>query len=176
MRYLKNAPSFYEIKDEIKEILDGSIFVAHNVRFDYSFVTEEYFNLGYTYTRKQLCTIKLFKKIFPGLKSYGLGNLIKHFEIEVESRHRAMADVKATYEIMQMALAQTNADTQLEKVLNESIRDVKYPQAVKYDIINNLPEKTGIYFFYVFLLYLQSCLLDRQRLIMRSLWNPTSLP
>jgi DNA polymerase-3 subunit epsilon len=145
---LFDAPKFYEVAKKIIEITDNCIFVAHNVRFDYSFVTEEYFNLGYTYTRKQLCTIKLFKKIFPGLKSYGLGNLIKHFEIEVESRHRAMADVKATYEIMQMALAQTNADTQLEKVLNESIRDVKYPQAVKYDIINNLPEKTGIYFFY----------------------------
>ena len=58
-----------------------------------------------------------------------------------------MADVKATYEIMQMALAQTNAGTQLDKVLNESIRDVKYPQAVKYELINNLPEKTRDVFF-----------------------------
>ena len=56
---LVNAPKFYEVAKKIIEITDNCIFVAHNVRFDFSFVTEEYYNLGYTYTRKQLCTIKI---------------------------------------------------------------------------------------------------------------------
>lgn len=132
-----DAPRFYEIARKIIEITQDCIFVAHNVRFDYSFITEEYYNLGFTYSRKQLCTIKLFKKFFPGLNSYGLGNLIRHFNINVDSRHRAMADVKATFDIMKMGMEQPQSETILKTILNESIRDTKYPPAVKYDLIED---------------------------------------
>ena len=143
-----DAPRFYEIARKIIEITQDCIFVAHNVRFDYSFIAEEYYNLGFTYSRKQLCTIKLFKKFFPGLKSYGLGNLIRHFNINVESRHRAMADVKATLDILKMGIEQPQSSDILKNILNESIRDTKYPPAVNYELIESLPEKTGVYYFY----------------------------
>ena len=52
---VKNAPKFYEIAKKIVEMTEGCVFVAHNVRFDYSFIQEEFRRLGYTYVRKQLC-------------------------------------------------------------------------------------------------------------------------
>ncbi|MFZ1750838.1 MAG: 3'-5' exonuclease, partial [Saprospiraceae bacterium] len=91
-----DAPRFYEVAKKVVEMTDNTIFVAHNVRFDYSFIKEEFATLGYTFTRRQLCTVVLSRKAFPGLKSYSLGNLIKHFDIKVQNRHRAMDDVLAT--------------------------------------------------------------------------------
>jgi len=65
-----NAPRFYEVAKKIVEMTQGTIFVAHNVRFDYSFIKEEFKRLGYTYTRRKLCTVRLSRKAFPGLSSY----------------------------------------------------------------------------------------------------------
>ena len=54
-----NAPKFYEVAKNVVEKTENAIFVAHNVRFDYSFLREEFGKLGYTYTRRQLCTVRL---------------------------------------------------------------------------------------------------------------------
>ena len=78
-----SAPRFYEVAKKIVEMTEGAIFVAHNVRFDYSFLREEFTSLGFTFTRRQLCTVVLSRKSFPGLRSYSLGNLIRHFGITV---------------------------------------------------------------------------------------------
>ena len=65
-----DAPKFYEVAKKIVELTEGTIFVAHNVRFDYSFIREEFQRLGYTFSRKQLCTVRLSRKAFPGLRSW----------------------------------------------------------------------------------------------------------
>ena len=45
-KMVANAPKFYEVAKQIVKITEGAIFVAHNVRFDYSFVQEEFRRLG----------------------------------------------------------------------------------------------------------------------------------
>lgn len=142
------APKFYEVARKIIEITQDCVFVAHNVRFDYSFVTEEYSNLGYTYSRKQLCTIKLFRKLFPGLNSYSLEKLIKYFDISVMRRHRAMDDVMATLEIMKKGMEKPGSSFLLNTLLNTSMLETKYPPNLNIESINKLPEKTGIYYFH----------------------------
>lgn len=62
---VQDAPKFYEIAKTVVELLDGAIFVAHNVRFDYTFIKNEFKALGYTFTKRQLCTVKLSRKAFP---------------------------------------------------------------------------------------------------------------
>jgi len=101
---VSEAPKFHELARRVVEITEGAIFVAHNVRFDYGFLKEEFARLGYTYTRRNLCTVRLSRKVFPGLRSYSLGNLIKHFGIRVKDRHRAMADTQATVELFERIL------------------------------------------------------------------------
>jgi DNA polymerase III subunit epsilon len=58
---VSDAPKFFEVAKKIVEMTEGAIFVAHNARFDYSFLCEEFRRLGYTYTRKQLCTLRLMR-------------------------------------------------------------------------------------------------------------------
>ena len=145
---VSSAPKFFEIAKKIVELTEDCIFVAHNVRFDYGFVTEEFYNLGYTYSRKQLDTLKLFKNFFPGLKSYSLGKLIDHFNIKVDSRHRAMADVNATLEILKIGLQNQSSANYLYKNLKTTLKQTKFPTAISGDKYENLPEKTGVYYFY----------------------------
>lgn len=144
---IKDSPKFYEVAKKIVEITEDCIFVAHNVRFDYNFITEEFKRLGFTYSRKQLCTIKIFRKFFPGLKSYSLGNLIKEFNIPVNSRHRAMSDVEATLDIFKLGLKLPNSDKILSNNFGIEIKETPLPLGINQEDIFNLPELTGVYYF-----------------------------
>ena len=66
-RMVADAPKFFQVAKKIVEMTEGAIFVAHNVRFDYGFIREEFRRLGFTYMRKQLCTVRLSRKAFPGI-------------------------------------------------------------------------------------------------------------
>lgn len=141
-----DAPKFYEVAKTVVEMTEGAIFVAHNVRFDYSFIKEAFKNLGYTYSKRQLDTVRLARKSFPGLKSYSLGNLIKHFGIKVKSRHRALADALATTELLEMILQKENAEDNINLFINHGLRESQLPNAITMDTLHNLPEECGVYY------------------------------
>ena len=61
---LESAPTLYDIKDEILELLDGAVFVAHNVRFDYGFLRCEFKRIGTNFSSKHFCTVKLSRSLF----------------------------------------------------------------------------------------------------------------
>jgi len=145
---VKDAPKFYEVAKKIVEMTEGAIFVAHNVRFDYSFVREEFARLGYTYTRKTLCTVRLSRKAFPGLRSYSLEKLIQHFKIKVNDRHRAMADTMATVEIFEKILNQDATQEQVTEMVNLGIKEALLPKNLSLEKIHALPEATGVYYFH----------------------------
>ena len=143
-----DAPKFFEIAKRLVEITEGAIFVAHNARFDYTFIKNEFSRLGYTYTRRQLCTVRLARRAFPGLRSYSLGNLIKHFNISVKQRHRAMADVEATVEVFEKALSVDGNQEEITLMVNAGIKESKLPPGVTIDLLHALPEVTGVYYFH----------------------------
>ncbi len=99
-----NAPRFFEIARRIIELTEGSIFVAHNVQFDYGFIEAEFKRFGYNFSRKKLCTVKMSRKIIPGYKSYSLGNICSELGISIDSRHRAAGDAKATVKLFELLL------------------------------------------------------------------------
>ncbi|MCX6257903.1 MAG: exonuclease domain-containing protein [Bacteroidia bacterium] len=141
-----DAPKFFEVARHIVELTDGKVFVAHNVGFDYNFVRHEFKRLGYEYTRKQLCTVKLSRKLIPGKRSYSLGNLCNDLDIRIENRHRAAGDALATVKLFELLLKTNGKDSPncfndpyLLKGLNPSINEA---------LIDKLPEDTGVYYFY----------------------------
>lgn len=142
-----SAPRFYEIAKTIIELTEDAIFVAHNVNFDYNFIRYEFERLGYTYSRKQLCTVKLSRKAFPGLSSYSLGNLIQHFGIEVSARHRALDDAKAAC-ILLHRIIDTDLPESSRDLIRRGIRENKLPESISMDRLHTLPEITGVYYFY----------------------------
>ncbi|MGO3301288.1 MAG: 3'-5' exonuclease, partial [Pseudoalteromonas sp.] len=97
-----NAPTFAEIVDTLLEKLKGSIFVAHNVNFDYGFIRKECEMAGHRFKMPKMCTVVESRKAFAGLKSYSLGNLSAHFNLNLTDHHRALADATATAELLKL--------------------------------------------------------------------------
>lgn len=145
---VENAPRFYEIAKTIVEFTEDSVFVAHNVRFDYNFIREEFKSLGYTYSKKVLCTVKLSRKVFPGLRSYSLGNLIQHFGISVANRHRAMDDVMATADIFLRIINGDQHEDSIAAMIDGGIKEFNLPGNFTMDYLHGLPEEPGVYYFY----------------------------
>ncbi len=62
---VENAPLFEDIAEHVFNLLQGQIFIAHNVNFDYSFLRHELDHCGYKLQAKKLCTVRLSRKVFP---------------------------------------------------------------------------------------------------------------
>lgn len=143
-----HAPKFYEIAKQIVEMTDGAIFVAHNVSFDYSFIREEFARLGYPYSRKQLCTVRLSRKVFPGLTSYSLSNLKRHFDIQADKSHRALDDTLATVALFERILAAQQGADQVKTLVNHGVRETKLPQGITLERLHAAPENCGVYYLH----------------------------
>ena len=143
-----DAPKFYEVAKRIVQLTEGCVFVAHNVRFDYGFVQEEFRRLGYTFSRQQLCTVKLSRVAFPGLRSYALGNLIQHFGIQVNDRHRALADTLATVEIFEKILLKEENLKAATQMVNKGIKENALPEGISMQKLHDLPESCGVYYLH----------------------------
>jgi DNA polymerase III subunit epsilon len=143
---VREAPKFYEVAKEIIEITQDCYFVAHNVHFDYKFIREEFRDLGYNYHRKLLCTLRLSRLAFPQLPSYKLGHLIKHFNIPVKERHRALEDAKATAILFSQIWTQQKGVFQSENTF--ALAQSKIPLHFTREMVDQIPEECGVYYFY----------------------------
>jgi DNA polymerase-3 subunit epsilon len=144
---VKDAPRFYEVAKDIVELTEGKVFVAHNVRFDYSFLKKEFSSLGFNYQRKTLCTVRLSRQMIPGLPSYSLGKLCHSIGIELNDRHRAGGDAEATALLLDRIIKQNDTDS-ISTFINGEIKSSLLPPAIDKQKIDDLPEETGIYYFY----------------------------
>ncbi len=137
---LVNAPKFFEVARDIVEITEGCTFVAHNAAFDYSFVKQEFLNLGYKYKRPVLCTVKMARKLLPGHPSYSLGNLCSSLGIQITSRHRASGDALATVKLFERLLS-------VDPTLSQIPTDGLHP-SLDRSIFSRLPLTAGVYYFH----------------------------
>ncbi|MEQ9063511.1 MAG: exonuclease domain-containing protein [Vicingaceae bacterium] len=139
------APKFYEVAKRVFQMTENRIFVAHNVSFDYNFIRAEFESLGGEFKRKKLCTVQMSRKLIPGKRSYSLGNLCSDLGIENEARHRALGDAKATAKLFDHLLS-------LDGVNRENLFSPNFLRkmntVVDLDMIRELPESTGVYYFF----------------------------
>ena len=144
---VENEKDFKSVAAELYDLLHDKIFVAHNVNFDYSFVNHYLLACGYQLCCKKLCTVRLGRKIVPGLKGYGLGKICKHLGIEIEERHRAKGDARATATLLHYLLKMdTNGDVQT--MLKGGSKEQFLPPNVVASDIKKLPAQPGVYYFH----------------------------
>ncbi|MCC7303752.1 MAG: GIY-YIG nuclease family protein [Bacteroidia bacterium] len=144
---LEDAPRFYEVAKEIMLFTRDSIFVAHNVGFDYGFVREEFKSLGADFSRPKLCTVRMSRKIFPGHASYSLGNLCNALGIEIHGRHRAKGDAEATVKLFERLL-ENDAEGFIAKAVKRHSREATLPPNLPTEVFEKIPEDTGVYYFH----------------------------
>lgn len=143
---VKDAPGFDEVADTLFELLNDKIFIAHNVNFDYSFLKHHFKGSGYELTAKKLCTVKLARKVSPGLPSYSLGNLCRLLQLPISNRHRAGGDAMATVKLFEHCLA-NNGIEHIEQMLKRSSADQWLPLHLTKKDILQLPVCPGVYYF-----------------------------
>lgn len=144
---LQDAPEFKEVAPRIFELLASSVFVAHNVNFDYSFVRHELAQAGFFLNVPRLCTVRMSRKLRPGLPSYSLGKLCDSLGIEVLHRHRAAGDADATAVLFGMLL-RWDSEGAIVKMLEKGSKEQLLPPNVPKADFDRLPGSPGVYFFH----------------------------
>lgn len=144
---LVGAPTFDEIKDEVYEILEDSVFVAHNVRFDYGFLRQEFKKYGTKLSLKHFCTVKLSRLLYPHHKKHNLDAIIENFDIKCENRHRAFDDAKVLFEFYKKSQKLIKSDL-FEQAVNIALKRPSIPLNITQDTLDSLPDSPGVYTFY----------------------------
>jgi DNA polymerase-3 subunit epsilon len=102
---VQDAPTFAQLADRVVSALAGRVFVAHNARFDWNFISEEIRRArDLALDGPQLCTVRLARRLVKGVRSCGLDNLTQHFGFENPARHRAAGDALVTADLLSRLL------------------------------------------------------------------------
>lgn len=143
---LVTAPYFEDIAERLATFLEGCLFVAHNVLFDYSFIKRELKAAGFDYAPKLFCTVRLSRALYTGVKGHSLEKIIARHNIPVAARHRAYDDALALHHFVTIA----SGDHGLEAVTKNIQIQTKtrtLPPNVLEEVVQDLPESPGIYIF-----------------------------
>jgi DNA polymerase III subunit epsilon len=146
-RMVANAPSFGEIAGQVFELLQDKVFVAHNVNFDYSFVKHHLLAAGHDLNTKKLCTVRLARKVLPGLNGYSLSKLTQQLNINHGMHHRAGGDALATADLLAIILAK-DTDGVVNTMLKGRTSEQYLPPHLPVEELESLPTSSGVYYFY----------------------------
>lgn len=144
---VRNAPKIAEIAHQIVNFTKDQIFVAHSVNFDYHVIKNELKDHGISFVRKKLCTVRLSRRIFPGLASYSLGKLCSALDIPLRDRHRARGDAHATTLLFHKILKSEDSEQLIKTFLNARSQEATLPPALSREVYDSLPRATGVYYF-----------------------------
>lgn len=145
-KMVATAPTFSQIAAKVHALLQGQIFVAHNVQFDYSFIKAQLKQEGYALQCSKLCTVRLSRLILPGLPSYSLGKLCRSIGIPLENRHRAGGDSAATA-LLFKRLMDADQHHHIAKSLKRNSKESILPPYVPKEHWEKLPARPGVYYF-----------------------------
>lgn len=139
-------PTFAEITAELHNILKGAVFIAHNVRFDYSFLKHEFANLGINFSPRLLCTVRLSRALYSSHRGHNLAKLIERHQIPVKARHRALDDARALLHFSQLAFEEHGYDL-FNQAIHRQLKTQSLPPHLDASQINNIENVAGVYIF-----------------------------
>ena len=98
---VRHAPLFDDVAGTIYALLQDTVFVAHNIQFDYRFLNAELERVGYPeLDLKGVDTVQLSQILYPCLASYRLQDLSAALKISHERPHQADSDAVVTAELL----------------------------------------------------------------------------
>lgn len=148
-RMVADAPPFAALADEVLERLSGRLFIAHNARFDYGFLKNEFRRVGLRFHADQLCTVKLSRALYPQHFKHNLDSLIARFGIDVPPgmRHRALGDAEAVRVFLEAAGRELGRDVVLAATHAQALSP-DLPPGIDPDVADALPDVPGAYLFH----------------------------
>ena len=144
---LNGAPEFSQIAEELLSKLKGRTLVAHNARFDYSFLKNEFERAGMSYNNKPLCSVKFSRNLYPQFKRHGLSQIIERFGLSIENRHRALDDAEMIYQFFLKSSALFSTE-EIAATCKQQLKKPALPMNLPSSEIDKLPASAGVYYFY----------------------------
>lgn len=144
---LEDAPNFSQVVEKVQEMLEDTIFVAHNVRFDYGFFYREFERLGLPFSMKHFCTVKLSRRLFPEHLHHNLDAVKERLQLTCTARHRAYQDAHLLYQFYQKIQTMFPGEL-LDETIQALMKAPSLPPLLAPEMINNLPRTPGVYIFY----------------------------
>jgi DNA polymerase III subunit epsilon len=146
------APRFADIAPLVLEKLCSSvapapIFVAHNARFDYSFLRAEFRRLDVNFSAKVLCTVKLSRRLFPEHPRHSLDAVMERHALVCSARHRALGDARVLSEFW-FKLRRTLPEAALAAAAQTLLGQRTLPAHLPADLADEMPEGPGVYRFF----------------------------
>ncbi len=121
-----DAPTFDELRAEVRSRLEGRLFVAHNARFDYGFVRSEFRRVGEKFAAPVLCTVRLSRSLFPDHGRHNLDTLIERWGLQCGQRHRALGDAAVLPDLLAAFEGAVGAD-RVQQVVDASRFESRLP-------------------------------------------------
>ncbi len=141
------APRFEAVAERLLELLDGAVLVAHNVRFDHGFLKNEYQRLDIDLRVRQLCTVRLSRKLYPQHKGHGLDAIMRRHDLHNVARHRAMGDVDAVLAWLDQATGEFGEST-LQQAARELVSGAASAPPHLETALRDIPDAPGVYLMY----------------------------
>ncbi len=144
---VRGAPSFADIADEVFSRIEGSVFVAHNARFDYGFLKNEFKRLERAFQPRVLCTVKLSRALYPEHHRHGLDALIARHDLGCDARHRALGDARVLWDFVQLVHAEKPPEA-IRAALKKAMKSPSLPSGLEATAVDAVPESPGVYIFH----------------------------
>lgn len=144
---VRHAPDFFDLREAIRALLEGAVFVAHNARFDYGFIKNEFRRQRESFTADVLCTVRLSRRLYPAASGHGLDALIARHCLTDSHRHRAMGDTEAVAAFVQHAAQDLGAPA-VAAAARALLRTPSLPAHLPDDALRDIPDSPGVYLFY----------------------------
>ena len=141
------APRFAEIAATVRQKLHGALFVAHNARFDYSFLRSEFLKADIGFSARILCTVKLSRRLFPEHVRHNLDAVMQRNGLSCSARHRALGDAKVLHDLW-FKLRREVAEPRLLAAVQAALGEQKLPAHLPPGLADDLPEGFGVYRFF----------------------------
>jgi DNA polymerase-3 subunit epsilon len=150
------APTMEEVMPDYLDFLGDGILTAHNLSFDKGFLEAECERLGQGgLSNETLCTVRLARRLLPGLDSKGLSRLVQFYDIDVDGRHRALGDATATGIVLRRLLSQLAFEHEIETVENllsfqhrsyQTVRETpSHLKTIREEELPQVPDEPGVY-------------------------------
>lgn len=97
---VNGKPGIDEVMPGLIKFLGNTAAVAHNAKFDMSFIKRDAKKLGCNINNPVVDTLTLSKLLFPALKKYKLDIVAKHLGISLQNHHRAVDDARCAGDIL----------------------------------------------------------------------------
>ena len=144
---VEDEPTFAQIAPQLFERLQGKILVAHNARFDYGFLRNEFQRLGLDYRAKVLCTVKLSRALFPQQRRHNLDALIERHALSCSARHRALGDAEVLWNFVRKLYEEVDTAS-INAAVAKQYAQPSLPPRLCAEALDELPDAPGVYLFY----------------------------